>query len=167
MRTGVRLALDVGDARIGVASCDPGGILATPVRTEARDAGSISRLVALAQELKPVEVVVGIPRSLSGDEGPSAAGVRAFATELARSVRPVPVRLVDERLTTVDAHRALRDSGLDTRRHRSQVDQVAAVMILQTALDQERLSGEPAGEQVQVRKPRHRPGASREETSSA
>jgi len=83
VRRGVRLGVDVGDVRIGVAASDPSGLIATPVETVARGAGDLSRLRALAEEHDAFEVVVGLPRSLSGREGPAAAKVRLFATALA------------------------------------------------------------------------------------
>lgn len=158
-RPGVRLALDVGTVRVGVATCDPAGLLATPVATLRRDRrppadGSATRpddvaaVVALVAEREPIEVVVGLPRSLGGQEGSSAAAARAYADLIARAIAPVPVRLVDERLTTVSAHRALHDSGRSGRRHRSVVDQVAAVTILQHALDAERSTSAPPGEEL-------------------
>ena len=95
-----------------------------------------------------VEVVVGLPRTLAGEEGAAAEAARTYAGRLSERIAPVPVRLVDERLTTVDAHRNLRASGVEGRRQRSVVDQAAAVLILQTALDTERSSGRPPGELV-------------------
>ncbi|MEU8826797.1 Holliday junction resolvase RuvX [Streptomyces sp. NPDC048636] len=152
MRRGRRIAIDVGDARIGVASCDPDGILATPVETvPGRDIPAAhKRLAAIVAEYEPLEVVVGLPRSLSGREGPAAAKVRTFARELARRVRPVSVRLVDERMTTVTASQGLRASGVTSKKGRSVVDQAAAVVILQSALEAERTSGRPPGEAVEV-----------------
>lgn len=151
-RRGRRLAVDVGDARIGVASCDPDGVLATPVETvPGRDVPAAHRrLVQLVEEYEPIEVVVGLPRSLSGGEGPAAVKVRAFAEEVARRVAPVPVRLVDERMTTVTAGQGLRASGVKSKKGRSVIDQVAAVIILQNALESERASGAPPGEGVRV-----------------
>ncbi len=107
-------------------------------------------------ELAAVEVVVGLPRTLAGDEGAAAEAARTYAGRLSVRIAPVPVRLVDERLTTVDAHRNLRESGVDGRRQRSVIDQAAAVLILQAALDAERNSGRPPGELVRTggRKPR-------------
>ena len=104
-------------------------------------------------DLAAIEVVVGLPRSLDGSEGPAAAKAREWATHLRSALQDAPidntpVRLVDERLTTVDAHRGLRDSGVAGRRHRDVVDQAAAVLILQTALDTERATGRPPGERV-------------------
>ncbi|MEV0964853.1 Holliday junction resolvase RuvX [Streptomyces sp. NPDC049910] len=152
MRRGRRLSIDVGDARIGVASCDPDGVLATPVETvPGRDVPAAHRrLRQLVEEYEPIEVVVGLPRSLSGGEGPAAAKVRAFAQDLAGGIHPVPVRLVDERMTTVTAGQGLRASGVKSRKGRSVIDQAAAVVILQNALEAERTSGDPPGEGVEV-----------------
>jgi putative Holliday junction resolvase len=144
----VRVAIDVGTVRVGVAASDPDGILATPVETVARDAaglGDVARLVEVVRERGAVVVYVGLPTLLSGREGSAAAGVRTYGGMLARAVAPVEVRLVDERMTTVTAHRALHDSGRPGRRHRQVVDQAAAVVILQGALDAERASGARAG----------------------
>ncbi|RFU84252.1 Holliday junction resolvase RuvX [Streptomyces triticagri] len=151
-RRGRRLALDVGDARIGVASCDPDGVLATPVETvPGRDVPAAHRrLRQLVEEYEPIEVVVGLPRSLSGGEGPAAAKVRAFTQELARGIAPVPVRLVDERMTTVTASQNLRASGVKSKKGRSVIDQAAAVVILRHALESERASGKAPGEGVEV-----------------
>ncbi|MFC4032080.1 Holliday junction resolvase RuvX [Streptomyces polygonati] len=152
MRRGRRIALDVGDARIGVASCDPDGILATPVETvPGRDtAAALRRLAAIVAEYEPIEVVVGLPRSLNGTEGPAAAKVRSFAQSVAKVITPVPVRLVDERMTTVSATQGLRASGVTSKKGRSVIDQVAAVIILQSALETERVSGKAPGEGVEV-----------------
>ena len=150
MRSGVRLGLDPGDARIGVARSDPSGFLATPVETVRRGRGDVARLRKLVQETEAVEVVVGLPRSLSGGEGPSAVKVREFATVLARRIDPVQVRLCDERLTTVSAESMLRDRGRKGQDRRSVVDMAAAVLILQNALDTERASGNAPGEIVEV-----------------
>ena len=150
MRSGTRLGLDPGDARIGVARSDPTGFLATPVETVRRGRGDVSRLRRLVEETEAVEVVVGLPRSLSGGEGPSAVKVREFARSLARQIDPVPVRLCDERLTTVSAESILRMSGRKGADRRSVVDMAAAVLILQNALDTERASGNAPGEIVEV-----------------
>ena len=150
MRSGVRLGLDPGDARIGVARSDPTGFLATPVETVRRGRGDLGRLRRLVAETECVEVVVGLPRSLSGREGPSAVKVREFALSLARQIDPVPVRLCDERLTTVSAESMLRERGRKGADRRSVVDMAAAVLILQNALDTERASGNAPGEIVEV-----------------
>ncbi|MDO5629342.1 MAG: Holliday junction resolvase RuvX [Mobilicoccus sp.] len=161
VRTGVRLGVDVGAARVGLAASDPAGVLATPVATLPRDpdSGSASDLAAIVDvvaERDALEVIVGLPRSLSGEEGPAAAEARRYAVALAKRITPTPVRLVDERMTTVDAHRHLHASGRAGRQHREVVDQAAAVLILQTALDAERASGTAPGERVTTRKPRHK-----------
>ena len=139
------LGVDVGMARVGVAASDPDGMLATPVKTLKRDAkknSDISVLVKLAAEREVRQIFVGLPRSLSGGETASTSMARDYADELAnalaRASLEVEVRLVDERLTTVSAHRSLREAGLDGRKHRSVVDQVAAVEILQQVLEMRR-----------------------------
>ncbi|MFI6829626.1 MULTISPECIES: Holliday junction resolvase RuvX [unclassified Kribbella] len=149
MRRGVRLALDIGDARIGVASSDPHGILATPVETVRRGPGDLDRIATLAAELEAFEIVVGLPRSLSGGEGPAAVKIRETAEQVRDKVREgnagPEVRLVDERFTTVTAERMLRERGKKGSKRRAVVDQAAAVVILQHALDLERESGNPPG----------------------
>ena len=147
----------MGSVRVGLAASDPGGVLATPVETIERDllsGADLGVIAAAVQERQALEVFVGLPRSLSGGEGPAAQVARAYAVALAARVSPTPVRLVDERMTTIDAHRQLRDSGMAGRAQRAVVDQAAAVLILQTALDAEKSSGRPAGELVVTRKPR-------------
>ena len=197
MRRGVRLGIDVGSVRVGVAASDPEGILAYPVATLARTsqdgnpppfrredtpldergsecpldergagphdergagphgipaggepaepADEVGQIADLVREHAAIEVVVGLPRSLDGGEGPAAALARRYAQSVALAIAPVPVRLVDERMTTVDAHRNLRASGVAGRSQRRVVDQAAAVLILQTALEQERATGNPPG----------------------
>lgn len=147
-RRGVRLGVDIGSVRIGMARCDPDGILATPLEKVARgddDAAAVEGVMALVREYEPLEIVAGQPRSLDGQDRASARVARAFALALARAARPVPVRLVDERLTTVSAHRLLTDAGHSGRRRRGLVDSQAAVLILQQAIEQEKTTGEPAG----------------------
>ncbi|MEH3133336.1 MAG: Holliday junction resolvase RuvX [Mycolicibacterium neoaurum] len=137
---GRRLGVDVGTVRIGVAGSDPDGILATPLETVKRDRTGrhLRRLVALVQENDAVEVIVGLPRTLADRSGSSAQDAVEMADKLAELIAPVPVRLADERLTTVSAQRALRDAGVRAKNQRAMVDQVAAVGILQTWLDQRR-----------------------------
>lgn len=148
MRFGTRLAVDVGSARIGVARCDPGGLLASPLATIPRGPGDLDSLTSLAADEDAIEVIVGLPTGLSGREGAAAAQARAFAGALAARLAPMPVRLVDERFTTVIAHDALRRGGRGSRARRPVVDQAAAALILQGALDTERTTGKPAGELV-------------------
>lgn len=150
-RPGVRVGVDVGSARVGVAASDASGTFAHPVRTLPRDTQAdtdVTAIVALVAELGAIEVVVGLPRLLSGQEGEAARIARDYAGLLAGRLGTVGVRMVDERLTTVDAHRRLRDSGVAGRGQRAVVDQAAAVLILQSALDTEALSGRPPGETV-------------------
>lgn len=146
MRTGVRLALDWGRARIGVAASDPNGILAHPVETVPAGPRALARIAVLVAEYDPLEVVVGLPRNLAGAEGPAAAAVREVAAELAAALPGVPIRLVDERLTTVAASRQLSSAGRNTRRQRSVIDQAAAVALLEQTLQHERTTGRPPGE---------------------
>jgi len=146
MRSGVRVAIDVGDARIGVAVSDPDGMLAVPLETVRRGPGDLDRVAEIVSFQNAVEVVVGLPTSLSGHEGPAAAKVRQYATEIGQAVAPVAVRLVDERMTTVTAERVLRDRGKKGAKRRAVVDQAAAVVILQHALDSERATGSAPGE---------------------
>ncbi len=148
MRTGVRLAVDLGSARVGVARCDPSGLLASPLATIARGRGDVAELAALVAAHEPIEVIVGLPTGLSGREGAAAAAAREFAESLAARLAPLPVRLVDERFTTVIAHDALRQGGRGSRERRRGVDKAAAALILQGALDAERSTGLPAGELV-------------------
>jgi putative Holliday junction resolvase len=145
----VRLAVDVGSVRVGVAVSDPAGVLATPVTVLRRDPKGrrdLDELAVLVAEREAVEVLVGLPRSLSGADGPAAVGARTYAGELASRVAPVAVRLVDERLSTVEATRGLRSAGLRSKAARSVIDAAAAVVILQHALDSERATGALPGE---------------------
>ena len=137
---GRRLGVDVGSVRIGVAVSDPDGILATPVETVRRDRTDrhLRRLAQLVAELEAVEVVVGLPRTLADRTGPAAEDAIGLAEELARRVAPTPVRLADERLTTVTAQRSLREAGVRARGQKTMIDQAAAVGILQSWLDQRR-----------------------------
>ena len=149
MRSGVRLGVDVGKARVGVARSDPSALLAVPVETVPRTDATVPRLVTLAQEHDAIEIVVGLPVNLRGVPTASTDDARAVAEELAAAVS-VPVRLVDERLSTVSAHAALRESGRSQRSSRNIVDQVAATVLLQHALDSERGSGLPPGTLVSI-----------------
>jgi len=134
------LGVDVGTVRIGVAVSDPDGILATPVETVRRDRTGkhVRRLCALVAEHGAVEVVVGLPRTLADRTGDSARDAIDVADALAQRIAPVPVRLADERLTTVSAQRSLREAGVRARNQRGVIDQAAAVAILQSWLDERR-----------------------------
>lgn len=140
---GRRIGIDVGTVRIGVASSDPDGILATPVETVARDKRDrsgkhVRRLAALVEQYEAVEVIVGLPRTLGDRAGSSAHDAVDVAEQLARRIAPTPVRLADERLTTVSAQRSLREAGVRAKGQKAVIDQVAAVGILQGWLDQRR-----------------------------
>ncbi|WP_040797116.1 Holliday junction resolvase RuvX [Nocardia higoensis] len=141
---GRRIGIDVGSVRIGVASSDPDGILATPVETVPRAkktargtvSSDILRIAEIVREYEAVEVVVGLPRTLRGEKGTSATMAIRFAERLRAEMPDVAIRLSDERLTTVSAARALRDSGVRARGQRQVIDQAAAVSILQGWLDE-------------------------------
>jgi putative Holliday junction resolvase len=147
LRPGVRLALDWGDARIGVAACDREGVLAFPLTTVRAGDTEIAELAALVVEQQPIEVLMGLPRSLRGSDGPAAVKVRERAALLAAAVQ-VPVRLIDERLTTVGAAERLRAAGKRAKEQRGSIDAAAATLILEHALALERAKGSPPGELV-------------------
>lgn len=154
LRPGVHLGIDWGDARIGVAACDPAATLAYPVRTvqvRGDEDRAITEILAIVAEYGPVlEVVVGLPRTLKGKEGPAAQKMRRRARTLRRRLDPgTGLRLVDERMTTAAASRDLHAAGRNTRNQRAVIDQAAAVAILEHALSVERSTGEPAGELVE------------------
>lgn len=149
-RRGRRLGIDVGDVRIGVAISDPDGILATPVETVAAGPAAIARLADIVRENEVFECIVGLPMGLSGREGPAAIKVRAFCAELQIAIDPVAIRLFDERMSTITADSMLRASGRSGRGKRSVIDQAAATVILQTALDSERTRGSAPGESMRT-----------------
>jgi putative Holliday junction resolvase len=119
--------------RTGVAACDGGEVLASPVATLASNE-AVSGVVTIAAEREAVGVIVGLPLSMSGAEGTAAEAARSYAGDLAKALA-VPVFLVDERLTTVAAGAALRAGGHDSRSARRVVDQAAATALLQGVLD--------------------------------
>lgn len=147
---GRRLGVDVGKVRVGVAVSDPDGILATPLVTVPRDMtgekgaaadsvpADIAELIRLVGEHEVVQIVVGLPVRLNGQEGPAAIDIRAYADRLARAAGAVPVVLADERMSTVVATRRLAERGVRGKRQRAVVDQAAAVEILQSWLDAQR-----------------------------
>ena len=150
-RTGVRIAIDVGAARVGVAASDPAGALAFPVTVLARDRRGrrdLDDIAELVDDRQAIEVLVGLPQTLRGRDSSSTADARAYAAALASRLDPVPVRLVDERLSTVTAEQQLHAAGRDIKQSRSVIDAAAAVVLLESALDRERNTGAPAGEQV-------------------
>ncbi|MBL0887125.1 Holliday junction resolvase RuvX [Myceligenerans indicum] len=154
---GARLAVDVGKARVGLAASDPDGLVATPVETVPRrpEPAALRRIAQEAVERSAAVVYVGLPRHLNGKEGASSADARAFADGLAHALAGAgqpgtELRFVDERMTTVTATQVLHEAGRNTRKHRSVIDQAAAVIILQSALDAERATGARAGAGVEA-----------------
>ncbi len=159
MRSGVRIACDVGSVRIGVARSDATGTLAVPLDAVPAGPASIDALLGLIAEWEVLEVYVGLPLHMNGSEGASALSARDWAGQLAERT-PVPVRLMDERLSTVQAQRGLHASGRSTRQSRSRIDSASAVIVLQTALDREQASGTPAGEPIVTTEQEGAPGES-------
>ncbi|SIR87505.1 Holliday junction resolvase RuvX [Williamsia sterculiae] len=132
---GRRVGVDVGSVRVGVAISDPDGILATPVETVARGRGDVERIAGIVDEYEAVGVVVGLPRTLRGERGRAADEADRFAQVIAARVAPVPVEFADERFSTVTASQAMRASGRSAKTQRAEIDQAAAVTILQGWLD--------------------------------
>lgn len=148
VRRGVRLAVDVGSVRVGVARSDPDGVLASPLEVIRHGRDDLDRLADLTTAHEALEVIVGLPTTLAGRQGQAATSARQVATDLAGRIAPVPVRLFDERFTTTTAHAALRQGGKNARARRNLVDAAAAAVLLQAALDSERATGNPPGELV-------------------
>jgi putative Holliday junction resolvase len=138
------LSLDVGDRRIGVAVSDPTGMMATPLTTVRRTelSSDIGALLRLAAESEAVEIVVGMPFSLSGHTGPQAKRVASFIDALSAQTS-LPIAAVDERYSTVEAERLLREAGAKPSRNKDLVDASAAAVILQTYLDSRRATPAP------------------------
>ena len=147
MRQGKRLGIDVGSVRIGLASCDADGILASPLPALKRSSDNEVLIVEIKNfvaELEIIEVVIGDPISMSGNITSSTSDARQLASEIAAAIN-IPVRLVDERLTTVSAQAKLRQSGKDTREAKTLIDSASAVEILEHALTTERSTGNAPG----------------------
>lgn len=147
MRNGIRIAIDLGEVRIGVARSDASGTLALPIKTIRRNFGQ--ELVEIAQliaEYEAIEVILGLPLLMSGKEGKNTADVRQWAQKLKAQCPTITVRLVDERLTSVSAHQTLTSVGLKHSKHKAIIDQQAAVLILEQALNQEKNTGVAPGE---------------------
>ncbi|MDA9912992.1 Holliday junction resolvase RuvX [Candidatus Nanopelagicales bacterium] len=145
MRPGVALGLDHGSVRIGVARSDPDGLLAVPVETVQAQDTPHQRISQIIAEYDATRIYVGDPISLKGEVGPAAQAARSFAHRIQRDHPALPVRMVDERLSTVGSQRGMHQAGRNTRKSRSVIDQAAAVTILQGALDAQRNSGGLAG----------------------
>ncbi len=137
MVRGRRIAFDYGDSRIGVAICDPDGILATPLPfLDSRHPKLVAQIKALFDEYLPIAIYVGEPRHLSGEQGIAVEKAHEFAESLRFNFQ-IPIYFVDERLSTVDAARKLRESGKSTRESKTLIDSMAAVAILESGLARE------------------------------
>lgn len=150
MRIGKRYGVDVGKARIGLAESDDEGILATPVATVRVGASDVRKIARIVRENDALEVIVGLPITMKGGEDSSTKRARRWARRLGWAIQPIPVRLFDERLSTVSAHKQLDEAERDRTERTDIIDQAAAVVILQTALDNERLTGIAPGELVEI-----------------
>ena len=150
MVNGVRLALDVGSVRIGVAKCDAEGLLATPLVTIASGPNAVTEVYELVQEFDVKCVYVGKPISLAGKDTASPMAALDFANLLAKQLEndSVTIRLIDERLSTVSAQRGMLEAGRNVKQSRDAIDQAAAVVILEQALATERNVGNFVGEEV-------------------
>ena len=153
MPDGARIGIDWGKARIGVAASNPRTSFAFPVETVQAGRDEITRLAALAEEDAPELIYVGLPLTLAGERAQAAVFVLERATALAAAVAPIPVRLVDERMSTASASRSLGSAGRRAKQQRSVIDQAAAVEILQRAIDAESRDGAPAGEPAPKEEP--------------
>lgn len=140
----------MGSVRIGISRSDTSGALAIPLDTVSRVHGGadVAKIASLAREYDAIEVAVGLPVHLSGEEGKSAAAARSFARLLQKRLPEVRICLVDERLSSTQAHARLQEAGLPGRKQRPVVDQVAAQVILEQALSMERSTGHPPGEPI-------------------
>lgn len=137
MDKGVRLGVDFGSVRIGVAASDPDGIMAFPVETVVRGEGDVARVATIASDRGAIAIFVGLPKTLKGEDGTSAAMAEEFARGLAE-LTTADVRLIDERFSTTTASRALTGAGKSAKKQRQVIDQAAAVVILESALDVDR-----------------------------
>ena len=156
MLRGVRFGVDVGSVRIGVAKCDPDGMLATPLETIAAGETAIPKIIDLILEHAPIAVYIGNPLSLNGQVTQSTIGASEFALALVSAIAGHPeieeieVRLIDERLSTVSAQRGLHEVGRTQKTSREVIDQAAAIIILEHALESEKRQGDFAGIEVVV-----------------
>ena len=152
MITGVRIALDVGSVRIGVAKCDAEGLLATPLTTVSAGPEAVDQVLNLLLEYEAICVYIGKPISLAGKDTASTQSAIEFAKEVAALLKDsdTKVRLIDERLSTVSAQRGMHEAGRNVKQSRDAIDQAAAVVILEHALASERNSGTLVGEEVKI-----------------
>ena len=151
---GVRIGVDVGTVRVGVAASDPDGIMAFPIATVNRTETAAAEVAAIARERGASSVFVGLPRTLKGGEGASAADARDFAQQLAEHLE-APIRLMDERFSSATASHAMSQAGLSIKQQRNVVDQQAAVVILENALDTEKRGNIDSVTQAVSRKGSH------------
>jgi len=143
MKPGRRIAFDFGDVRIGVAVTDPSGILASPLNFIPNVEESVTQdLQDLYNEFEPLYTAIGFPLHLSGEASAKSESVSAFAKKISE-ISKAPIYLIDERLTSVSANRTLREAGLNSKTVKSEIDSMAAKAILDSALNQERIQGEP------------------------
>jgi putative Holliday junction resolvase len=152
MITGVRIALDIGSVRIGVAKCDAEGLLATPLTTISAGPEAVNQVLDLLMEHQAICVYIGKPISLAGKDTASTQSAIKFAGEIAALLKEsnTQVRLIDERLSTVSAQRGMHEAGRNVKQSRDAIDQAAAVVILEHALASERNSGTLVGEEVKL-----------------
>ena len=152
MITGVRIALDIGSVRIGVAKCDAEGLLAIPLTTISAGPEAVNQVLDLLMEHQAICVYIGKPISLAGKDTASTQSAIKFAGEIAASLQEfnIQVRLIDERLSTVSAQRGMHEAGRNVKQSRDAIDQAAAVVILEHALASERNSGTLVGEEVKL-----------------
>ncbi|WP_036342277.1 Holliday junction resolvase RuvX [Mobiluncus mulieris] len=150
MVSGRLIGVDVGKVRVGIAQAYLDTILALPVKTlkVQADGSELEELASFIREETTTAVFVGLPRLLNGKEGEAARMARSYARRLARKISPIPVRLIDERLSSVTAHEKLRAAGVSTREHKKMVDQVAAQQILEQAIEMSNIGTDLTGELV-------------------
>jgi len=141
MKSGRRIAFDYGQVRIGVAASDVSGLIASPVATlQAQDPDLSQQVASLISEYEPIYIVVGEPKHLSGRSNPSLEAAHSFATFLA-TLTQTPIHFIDERMSTLSAARTLRESGKNAKESKGLIDAMAAVAILESALERERIAG--------------------------
>jgi putative Holliday junction resolvase len=140
MQRGRRIAFDYGDARIGVAVCDPDGIISSPLAVlRSEDKNLQSEIEKIVAEYEPVQIFVGLPKQLSGVESSSAEKARNFGAMIA-ALTSIEIVYIDERLSTVSAQSKLREAGKSTRESKELIDAMAAVEILELGLQSARSS---------------------------
>jgi putative Holliday junction resolvase len=138
MQRGRRIAFDYGDVRIGVAASDSDSILVSPITTLSTSSKNLLKEIsAIFEEISPIEIYVGRPTNLSGLDGSATSKAIDFSKEL-ESITQIPVKLIDERMSTVSASKQLREAGKDAKHAKSVIDMAAAVAILEFAISVEK-----------------------------